>query len=525
MNKSGLLVRLAVVIAFSSLAVSFISAQLFYRITYLNEVEVAHQEVKQLYQTVQATASVAAYIVDKELATEVVNGLKTNDIVLDASISTDQGLLSTPIFKPGESQDKFLLYSPFEKSKQIGTLTIVPNLDYIEKRAEQLGENNSLALIAQAFIVTIVAIYIAYTLITMPMVISASKLHKIKPGTPDRLKVPDFHDKSELGLLVRDVNALLDKTEKQISEERRLRNDIEVLEKRFRMLFENATSPIVLMEPRGSILLHNNAFHDMLEANGTHFKKNYGPLLSELFESPEQLNQSIQKAFSNDEIATGEFKLKSSDSAWVQVVASSIVSDDLKEYYQITLHDISKRKKELELLSRRADFDQLTQLQNRHSLEKNLQQLINEKTPFALVMLDLDGFKQINDIYGHESGDEILIHIAGVFKKSLRAGDLACRWGGDEFVLVFKHINKAELIRQTDKLIAKVRKPYYLSKNENEVSVGASMGVAFFPENELNLQALLQQADQAMYTVKKGTNLPKDKFLVFSDDISQIDQS
>lgn len=526
MNKSGLLVRLAVVIAFSSLAVGFISAQLFYRLTYLNEVEIANKEITQLYQTVSATASIAAYLADHELANEVVNGLDTNDIVLAASVRSNEELI-TPVIQASGSPLDFKLHSPFEPDKVVGILSILPNLTYIEQRAQKIGQDNSMALIAQAFVVTMIAIYITYVLITRPMISSARRLHIISPGTSDRLQVPDFHDGSELGELVRDINKLLDKTENQISEERKLRNDIEVLEKRFRMLFENSVSPIVLMEPRGSILLYNQAFQLMLDKVGFHFKKNYGPLLAELFQTPERLQKTVQNSFTNDEIATGEYQLKTNAtkaSFWVQVVVTSIVSDDMKEYYQITLHDISKRKKELEQLSLQADYDQLTQLLNRNGLEKQLHTLIESKTPFVILLMDLNGFKQVNDVYGHNVGDEILIHLAGVLKKGLRREDLTCRWGGDEFVLVLKQINKAEVLKIVGKLIAKINKPYYLANVDKSVTVGASIGAAFYPDNEQNIHALIQKADQAMYVVKRRDGRCPPQHFQFSDEMPSEEQ-
>ena len=524
MNKNGLLVRLAIVIAFSSLAVSFISAQIFYRQTYINEVNVANQEVEQLYQTVKSTAAISAYLEDNELAKEVVNGLKTNDVVLDARIRSKDKMMGSN-GSSGKDGIEFELLSPFEKDKVIGILEMTPNLEYIEQRAQRIGASNSLALVIQAFVVTIIAIYIAYSLITRPMIRSARRLHQIQPGTEDRLKVPEFHNQSELGELVRDINKLLDKTEQQISDERKLRNDIEVLEKRFRMLFENSASPIVMMEPLGNILIYNNAFQKLLDKIGVNFKKNYGPLLTELFESHEELSHVINTALANDEIATGEFKLNSASdhSVWTQVVATSITSDDLKEYYQITLHDISKRKKELEQLSHRADYDQLTQLMNRHAIEKQLSQLVKDKTPFSLLLMDLNGFKEVNDVYGHDAGDEILVHIAGIFKKNLRKEDLSCRWGGDEFVIVLKNIHKEPLQKLVDKLIDIMRKPYFLSSHGTEVSVGASMGATFFPEDDIDVHALIQKADQAMYAVKRRTGLPEDQYLLFSDEIAKLD--
>ncbi len=513
MNRSGLLFRLAVVMVFASTIVVFISAQLFYRLTYLNEVEFANKEISQLYHTVSATASIAAYLNDTELAKEVANGLATNGVVHGVKITTENSVISSTVVSDNEPL-VFTLNSPFEKNREVGKLAIIPDLKHIENRAKDIGEANAKALIAQASVVTIVAIFIAYILITRPMINIAANLHDTMPGTPHRLPVPDFHENSELGKLVRDINELLKQTESQISEERVLRKEMEILEKRFRMLFENSASPIVLMEPRGSILLHNDAFTQMLNKVGVRFKTNLGPLLSELLDTPEQLIKSVKSAFENDEIATGEYKLinqtssgdKKQNSLWTQIVVTSIVSDDLKEYYQLTLHDISRRKKELEQLSLKINYDHLTQLQSRHAVEKMMLEYISSHKSFAYILIDLNGFKQVNDVYGHDAGNEILIYISSQLKKSIRHDDIVCRWGGDEFALMLADTSIQGVKVTLEKILAKINKNYYLSKYDKNIAIGASMGVSFYPRDAKDMQTLIGMADDAMYAVKRKSD-------------------
>lgn len=518
MNRSGLLIRLAVVMIFSSLAVGFISAQIFYRLTYLNEVEIANKEIAQLYRTVSSTASIAAYLEDNELANEVVNGLATNGVVHSAKIKANK--LTVSSFSQSEEKPLvFDLLSPFEQGKVVGELVIIPDLAYIENRAQAIGQGNAKALIAQSSLVTLISIFIAYILITKPLISIASELHSTSPGTSNRISTPDFHKQSELGVLVRDINHLLSKTEKQITEDRNLRLELEILEKRFRMLFENSASPIVLMEPRGSILLCNDSFNKMLDNINVAFKKSFGPLLEELLDEPGKLQEVVQNSFANDEIATGEYKLnrkRSNQSVWVQVVVTSIVSEDLKEYYQITLHDISKRKKELEQLNKMANYDQLTQLLNRHAAEIRMSEHIANKVSFGLVLIDLNRFKQVNDIYGHESGDEVLIHVSSQLKKGIRRDDFACRWGGDEFVLVLKDANKQGVEIIAKKLESKIKIPFYLAVHDANVSVGVSMGASFYPDDGLDMQDLIRLADQAMYVVK-GKGKKSSACIEFSD--------
>ncbi|MFT6284791.1 MAG: diguanylate cyclase (GGDEF)-like protein/PAS domain S-box-containing protein [Arenicella sp.] len=522
MNKSGLLIRLAIVIGFASIAIGFLSTQLFYRVTFNQEVAITQQSIGSLYKTIAATAATAAYLVEKDLAQEVVDGLATNEVVLNAKmifenveVVNNANAFIEPVVFP--------IQSLFESDKSVGSLVIAPNIQYIEEKAKQLALENSKAMVIQAFVVTIVAICVAFFLITRPMINIANALHKTVPGEGNRLSVPDFHRNSELGELVRDVNILLDKTEEQFTRERKFRQDIEALEKRFRMLFENSVSPIVLMEPRGNILLFNVAFETTIEKLGQLLKKSYGPLLESLFAEPEKLLGSVELAFANDEIATGEFKLNTSndsDSVWVQVVVTSIINDDLREYYQITLHDISKRKKELESLSYQANFDKLTKLCNRQGLEKEIEVFTEQKRSFCLVLIDLNQFKRVNDIYGHESGDEILVFVADRIKKTLRAHDIGGRWGGDEFVLLLDGANEATTKDIVTRLVQRISKPYYLRKFNQNVTIGASVGAAFYPENGRELQTIINLADQAMYDVKNVKDSEPETSLKFARELN-----
>ena len=522
MNKSGLLIRLAIVIGFASVAIGFLSSQLFYKVTFNQEVAITQQNIGSLYKTIAATASTAAYLVEKDLAQEVVDGLATNEIVLNAKIQfenvevvNNKNVFIEPIIFP--------IQSLFEADKSIGTLVIAPNIEYIEEKAKQLASDNSKAMIIQAFVVTIVAICVAFFLITRPMINIAHALHNTAPGESNRLSIPDFHQNSELGGLVRDVNFLLDKTEQQFSSERKLRQEIEALEKRFRMLFENSLSPIILMEPRGNILLFNIAFETTLEKLGLQLKKSFGPFLENIFAEPDKLLGTVKLAFANDEIATGEFKLNTSEdsaSVWVQVVVTSIVNEDLHEYYQITLHDISKRKKELESLAYQANFDKLTKLYNRQGLEKEIEVFTDQERPFCLALMDLNWFKRINDIYGHESGDEILIFVADRIKKTLRPQDFGGRWGGDEFVLLLDGADEATTKDIVARLVQRISKPYFLRKFNQNVAVGASIGAAFYPENGRKLQEIINLADQAMYDVKNFKEASPKKSLKFAHEIN-----
>jgi diguanylate cyclase (GGDEF)-like protein/PAS domain S-box-containing protein len=156
-------------------------------------------------------------------------------------------------------------------------------------------------------------------------------------------------------------------------------------------------------------------------------------------------------------------------------------------------------------LREQAIRDPLTDLFNRRYLEETLDRELSradrEEYPICIIMIDLDHFKRINDTYGHEAGDLVLKAIADVLAEQSRRGDFACRFGGEEFVIVMPNVRletayeRAESLRQSLTLL---RVPYEIYS----LSVTISMGIACFPENGQTREAILRAADQAMYAAK-----------------------
>lgn len=523
MNKSGLILRLTVVVIFSMLAIGLIISQVFFRITYLNEFEAGQHKIEQLYKTVSSTASIATYLEDSELVNEVISGLISNDIISGVSISTEQLKTSSDNFIDSPSTQTFALYSPFEKDRQVGSLRITPNIENIKTRADKISWDNQVAITIQSTIITFVIIIVSYVIVTQPIISIARRLHELKIGSDERISLPAFHNKSEIGLLVGDINVLLDRTTNQISEERILRMQVEKLSRHFKLLFENANSPIVLSEPNGDIILYNRSFSDILSRLNIPLKQNFGPYLRELFNNKTELDQVIETAFNNNEIASGEFKLDYLDNkqaVWVQTIISSTITEDYREYYQITLHDISLRKKELEQLDQQAHTDDLTQLVNRRGAEQQIKRLIHQQVPFAILLLDLNKFKPINDIYGHDVGDEILSYVSTQFTLCLRKRDLLARWGGDEFVIVLPNIDKKETKNVCKKIIQNIEKPYQASNIDHQLSVSASIGASFYPNDKVTLEELIKTADKAMYQCKEINKVTPNTSVIFYDDIT-----
>ncbi|PKG84955.1 diguanylate cyclase [Colwellia sp. 75C3] len=524
MNKSGIVIRLAIVIVFTAVIVGLITTQLFYRFTFINEQALGKQSINQLANTVSPTASIASYLDDEELAKEVVNGLISNDVITSAAIKTDTLMVKSDNYQQSADTLEFVLFSPFQKERRVGVLFVKANEVHLGVKANNISVTNAFVVAIEALIITIISILVTYSVITRPILSIGKALHLTNPGTSDRIDKPASHQNSEIGQLADDVNVLLAKAEQQMLREKSLRNEVQVLESRFRMLFENATSAIVLIEPQGDILLYNETFEKLTEQLNLPLKKNYGNYLQDLFIMKKELHEQIQIAFANNESATAELELISfyEEKIWMQVVVTLLVTDDFQENYQITLHDISKRKQQITLLDQKANYDGLTKLFNRQAAEQHLKQLTTTRKPFALIMMDLNDFKPINDIFGHDAGDEILIHVSSQLLKSLRKADVLSRWGGDEFVIILPEASREEVINVCAKLSSKLSKPLHLSQHNKSVFVTASMGVSFYPDDQVELLELIRSADKAMYQVKKEKSSNSEKYLAFTSDITSL---
>jgi len=151
--------------------------------------------------------------------------------------------------------------------------------------------------------------------------------------------------------------------------------------------------------------------------------------------------------------------------------------------------------------------DNLTGLANRRVLEQHLSQEIayagRDETKLALLYLDLDGFKPVNDTWGHDVGDLVLKETATRLLASVREHDLVVRVGGDEFVVVLFRIDSDLVCRQlVERITENIELPYYIG--EGKIMIGVSVGIAIFPDDALTSGELIEKADRAMLVGKKG---------------------
>jgi diguanylate cyclase (GGDEF)-like protein/PAS domain S-box-containing protein len=172
----------------------------------------------------------------------------------------------------------------------------------------------------------------------------------------------------------------------------------------------------------------------------------------------------------------------------------------------IVFQDVTERQQAAELIRYMANHDSLTNLPNRNYMRRRLPQAISlaerHKRLLCMLFVDLDRFKPINDTYGHEIGDIVLLKVAKRLKEILRASDSVCRLGGDEFVILLESagsVEGAELV--AGKAIEKLNES--IEANDHVCYIGASIGISVFPDDCENAETMLRHADIAMYEAKK----------------------
>ena len=206
------------------------------------------------------------------------------------------------------------------------------------------------------------------------------------------------------------------------------------------------------------------------------------------------------------------------DAGMEHMVSGFIITSE-KRYFGMAngydlLNEITRRKQKY--LFGLAHFDQLTGLPNRTLILDRLNQAISVSSralrAISLLFIDLDGFKPVNDTYGHSIGDSLLKEVAARLTACLREGDTAARIGGDEFVVVLLESEIERAITVANRILEALREPYQFGKKTIS-NVSASIGIAEYPEHAHELGDLLTAADSAMYVAK---NRGKDQFAVFT---------
>ena len=299
-----------------------------------------------------------------------------------------------------------------------------------------------------------------------------------------------------------------------VEELRRKNAELQEIAKMFYLITENSADGIWRLDPQFRFVYVSPAAQTLLGYQTEELigKSLFSILTPESVEGVKQgyaQKQSLMAASKNwgSSAYTVEAVQKDGQHIWAEVMVNPIFdSQNRLTGYNGVARDISERHKNEEMMLRYAFRDPLTNLPNRRLFENALEHAVVQKgkakKQFAVMFLDIDGLKKVNDRYGHILGDALLKIVANRIRRSVRKMDFVARLAGDEFMAILPELADGSAVGIiANRLIESCRKP--ISLGTNKVRISVSIGVSFFPEDADKVATLMDYADQAMYRAKK----------------------
>ncbi|BBD08874.1 bifunctional diguanylate cyclase/phosphodiesterase [Desulfovibrio ferrophilus] len=296
-----------------------------------------------------------------------------------------------------------------------------------------------------------------------------------------------------------------------VTERKRIEHNLREAEETYRNIFENSGQGIFTSTPDGRFLKVNAA---MARLSGYETPElmvaEVKDIAKQIYANSNQRDLLLAALQRDGEIQGQELEVQKRDGkrVWVSVSIKGI-NDAAGELVRLegVVEDITERKTAEHELTRRATTDALTGLPNRflfeQAFEKMLAQAKRSGERLALLYMDLDNFKPVNDNYGHQVGDELLVEVARRIQARLRESDVAARLGGDEFgVLLWNPTDSDVVARIAAEIVESIGRSTELSVAT--VTVGVSIGGSQYPDHGEDARTLTKRADDAMYSVKQG---------------------
>jgi diguanylate cyclase (GGDEF)-like protein/PAS domain S-box-containing protein len=291
---------------------------------------------------------------------------------------------------------------------------------------------------------------------------------------------------------------------------------LQTSELRYRRLFEAAQDGILILDAETGMIEDVNPY--LIKILGYSREEFIKKKLWEVgaFKDIEASKEAFEALLENEYIRYEDLPLKAKDGRLIQVeFISNVYMVENEKVIQCSIRDITVRiqdqaaqLKTEALLREQSMRDHLTGLFNRRYMEETLERELlrasRNKLSLGIIMLDVDSFKRFNDNYGHAAGDAILLELGNLLLGNIRREDVACRYGGDEFIIVLPGASREMAQDRAERLSEQARHFNIQFKGQTLGTITFSFGIAVFPENGSTSVAILSAADAALYRAKGG---------------------
>jgi len=538
------LARSGVILA---LVVSFVTSGYQVYLDFQDERRSLDNSIERVMDASKFAASRAVHTLDYNLANEVVNGMFVYDFVTYVAIIDELGnplaeRSSEPARQNAHWYDSLISNRTRGLETQLETDALgsdVYGLLRMELDLVLAYESfvdralSTLALgIGKNFILTLLFLAVFYRLVTKPLTLVSNSLDEIDANNPEgqRLPIPRGHEKDELGLLTNNINLHLNSVEKLINDNSQARYQVEESYNNMRRLIDNLPHMIYVKDSSGRLVLVNKTFARAFQLDVDELTGEHQTVILDHYEekSRELIVEADNKVLADQEsLFIPEFEWVDPAGNYTAMELRILPLEFRGEPAILSVGvDITERKRNQARMQHMAYHDPLTDLPNRHlfldRLDQSLRRAIRSGQLGALVFVDLDNFKNINDSLGHSAGDTLLRQAAGRLREVVRSEDTVARLGGDEFVICMSDLGSdpdevASLANQrTEELHGTLSEPFFISGHR--LLVTASLGVALFPDGDTSASELLRNADTAMYQAKARG---KDTYIQFEQSMAE----
>ena len=330
-----------------------------------------------------------------------------------------------------------------------------------------------------------------------------SRIYVTKDGSKLYVYIDDVLEYDSNGEIIGVRTTMVDVTANKKMEEALKESELQ-----YRTTINSIADPITVVDAELRVILFNNAFKHRLEEFGLKTDVLGQTLFDILPFLSDKARSEYMEVFKSGQTVVTEEHIDTGGREFISEVRKIPIWEDNKVTRVLTIiRDITERRKIEETIRRLAYYDVLTNLPNRtlfnNRLALELSRAQRNKQKAAVMLLDLDKFKKVNDTLGHTFGDQLLQSVGKFLSDIVRSSDTVARMGGDEFILLLPDINRAQdAIKIAQKILEKIRDPF--SIDNHELHITTSIGISIYPTDGKDAETLIKNADIAMYKAKRS---------------------